>query len=68
MAVSYQNMSNKEVKHLFLYVAILTIYIVFRGRDNGPGAGEPCVFPFKFLEVTANGCIEYYDDDQVCPN
>ena len=32
---------------------------------SGPGAGKPCVFPFKYYEVTAYGCIVYYEGEQV---
>ena len=32
---------------------------------SGPGAGKPCVFPFRFEEVTAYGCIVYYEGEKV---
>ena len=32
-------------------------------RDfSGPGAGIPCVFPFKFDNVTAYGCVLWGDN------
>ena len=28
-------------------------------------ASKPCIFPFKFNEVTAFGCIVYFEDEKV---
>ena len=35
---------------------------------SGPGAGKPCVFPFKYGDVTAYGCIVYYEGEKVETN
>ena len=33
--------------------------------SNETDTGKPCVFPFKYKDVTAYGCIVYYEGEQV---
>ena len=42
---------------------ILKLLITKLRNFSGPGAGMPCVFPFKFDNVTAYGCILWGEDD-----
>ena len=32
---------------------------------SGPGAGQPCVFPFKLQSFTAYGCVVDYEGEKV---